>query len=142
MEPFADKAYRDVEALAPTPENRAFHRFLAGRLSEVDGQSLPATYRGVLKALRNGDAGQIDGETARIEDPFSRLIAAGVAVRLGHGDEALLRTGLDAASPNGWKRAVLAYLERLQALYQKEGKVEEAEKTGKTLDILKRREPS
>ncbi len=143
LETFDDAPYREIEALRPMPENRAFHRFLTGELSAVDDRSLPDPYRGMLKALRDGNREAVAGEAGRIKDPLSRLIAVGVAVRMGYGDhEPLLKTGLAEASRNGWKRAVLACLERLRTLYEKRGDTAEAEKTGKTLEILKRELPS
>ncbi len=138
LETFDDGPYRELEALQATPENRAFHRFLTGAFAAVDERALPGPYRGILKALREGNGAAVGREAGRIGDPLSRLIATGVAVRAGHGDEALLKGALEEASRNGWKRAVLAYLERLQALYKKQGNAEQAEKTGKTLEILKR----
>jgi hypothetical protein len=142
LETFDDTPYRELETLRPMPENQAFHRFLTGELSAVDDRNLPDLYRGMLKALRDGKSEAVNREAGRIQDPLSRLIAVGVAVRMGYGDEALLKTGLEEASRNGWKRAVLAYLERLLALHEKQGDDAEAAKIRKTLDILKRENPS
>ncbi|NPU85583.1 MAG: hypothetical protein HPY65_13990 [Syntrophaceae bacterium] len=142
LETFDDRPYREIEALRLMPENRAFHRFLTGELPSVDDRNLPDPYRGLLKALRDGKDEAVDREAGRIQDPLSRLIGIGVAVRMGHSGESLLKTGLAEASRNGWKRVVLAYLERLRLLYEKRGDAAEAEKTRKTLEILKREIPS
>ncbi|MGV8078492.1 MAG: hypothetical protein AB2L22_00315 [Syntrophales bacterium] len=143
LETFDDRLYREIETIRPMPENQSFHRFLIGELAAVEDRSLPDPYRGILKALRDKNKEAVNREAGRIQDPLSRLIAIGVAVRMGHGDnEPLLRTGLAEASRNGWKRVVLAYMERLRILYEKRGDAAEAEKTRKTLDILKRELPS
>lgn len=143
LETFDDQPYREIEEIQPTPENRAFHRFLTGELPAVDDRNLPDPYRGMLRALRDGNGEAVNLEAGRIQDPLSRLIAVGVAVRMGQGDnEPLLKTGLAEASRNGWKRVVLAYMERLRSLYEKRGNAAEADKTRKTLEILKREIPS
>ena len=48
---------------------------------------------------------------ARIDDPQSRLIAAGVLFRQGRADPGVIALAIDTASAQGWRRALLAWLQ-------------------------------
>jgi len=85
-------------------EERAYADFLAGRWAGLDASLLPAQQRALL-------AGNADAETlARIADPISRLVAAGVLFRLGRLAPAGIATAVETASANGWRRPLLAWL--------------------------------
>jgi hypothetical protein len=85
------------------PEERSYAAFLAGNWQAVDGKALPARYETVLKGGASADLGQI-------QDPLSRLIAAGVLFRRGGLAPFGVATAVDTASEQGWRRPLLAWL--------------------------------
>ncbi len=85
-------------------EERAYAAFLAGRWQGLDASLLPAQHRALLAGA--ADAGALAG----IEDPMSRLVAAGVLFRLGRLAPAGIAAATETASANGWRRPLLAWL--------------------------------
>jgi hypothetical protein len=69
---------------------------------------LPEAQRGTAAALAGG---AITREAlAAIEDPLSRLIAIAVLFQAGRADPAMIELAADTASAQGWRRALLAWL--------------------------------
>ncbi len=97
---------------------------------------LPEPYRPFWTALRNGDAVKAAAAITAIDDPLSRLIASGLAVRHGLETEAILRTAVETASQNGWKRALLAWLERLKSFHEAAGDAEKASAIRSRIDLI------
>jgi hypothetical protein len=77
---------------------------------------LPPAQRAVAQAAPT-DAG--GAPLFRIEDPLSRLVAAGVLLKTGRATPATLSIAVETASAQGWRRPLLAWLvvqaERAQA---------------------------
>lgn len=80
---------------------RDYAEFLQGKA--IAPALLPAQYR----AVADREKGLLPG----IESPLSRLIAAGVLFRSGRLDAAEIAIAVDTASDQGWRRALLAWLE-------------------------------
>lgn len=74
--------------------------------------------------------------SSAIDDPLSCLIASGLAVRHGLETEMILRTAVETASRNGWKRALLAWLERLKSFHEAAGDVEKASAIRSRIDLI------
>jgi hypothetical protein len=129
--------YLKTEAVEAVPANRNFYRFLKGDAATVDVSLLPESYRPFLMAFRSGDAAKAAVAIVAIEDPLSRLIAAGLAVRHGLEMEVILRTAVEIASQNGWKRALLAWLERLKSSYEAAGDAAKASAIRSRIDMMK-----
>jgi len=94
------------EALAADagPNEQAYAAFLAGRWQDVDASLLPAHHRALL-------AGASDARTlAAIKDPMSRLVAAGVLLRIGRLTPEGIAVATRTASDYGWRRPLLAWL--------------------------------
>jgi hypothetical protein len=104
---------------APAAE-RAYADFLAGTLAPQDAKSLPEPYRNLATAAQAGAA------VRAIEDPVSRLIAAGVLLRAGKADPQVLEVAAETASAQGWRRAVLAWLGAQALRAEQAGATEEA----------------
>jgi hypothetical protein len=85
-----------------TPEEESYAAFVTGDWKQVDGKRLPPQYGPLLK----------EGPAAlpTIEDPLSRLIAAGVLFRRGAITPDGIATAIDTASERGWRRPLLAWL--------------------------------
>jgi hypothetical protein len=87
---------------AAAPE-RAYADYLAGRGSP---QQLPLLPEAQRKVAASGDAAALAG----IEDPLSRLVAAGVLFQTGRASPAVMAAATDTASAQGWRRPLLAWL--------------------------------
>jgi hypothetical protein len=111
------------------PAERAYADFLAGTLAPADAKLLPEVYRGV--------AGGAGGEAALkgIKDPLSRVIAAGVLLRTGRADPAVLQVAADTASEQGWRRAVIAWLGAQALRAEKAGATEEAQRLRRRMEL-------
>jgi hypothetical protein len=130
--------YLKVAAAQPVPTNRNFYLFLKGEKGAVDRSLLPAQYRPFLDALRSGNTVEAEQAiTAMEDDPLSRLIAAGIAVRFNLENEAILKAAVETASRNGWKKALLVWLERLRAFHEAAGDGAKAAAVRQRIDLMK-----
>jgi hypothetical protein len=91
----------------------AYADYLDGTL---DGMPLPAARAALLPPAQQvaraagADAVKRHAAIAAIEDPFSRLLAAAVALRDGTASPAVIATAIDTASERGWRVPLLAWL--------------------------------
>ena len=90
-----------------TADDQAYRAFLSGEWQAQDVAKLPAQYRGVASAR---DEAARNRAMQQIEDPVSRLVAAGALFRLAQLSPAGLTTAVDTASAQGYRRPLLAYL--------------------------------
>jgi hypothetical protein len=127
--------YSRLEAAQSVPANRSFYLFLKGDAAAT-GALLPEHYRKFFAALNAGNATETGIAVAKIDDPLSRLIAAGLAVRRHAENEALLRMAVDTASRNGWKRGLLAWLKRLAVFYEASGEAAKAAAIRQRIDLI------
>lgn len=87
------------------PAERAYAAWLAGsELPAAEVALLPQRQR-ALAALPSDEA------IAKIDDPLSRLVAAGVQFKRGLATPATIATAIQTASDQGWRRPLLAWLE-------------------------------
>lgn len=119
LEDMEEGEYLKINDVGPSLQNHSFHAFLKGEASQVDENLLPGQYHGFYRTMKR-DAGAADclQEIGKMEDPLPQLVALGVLVRLRHYDESVLKKAVDISSAQGWKKALLAYLERLQNYYE------------------------
>lgn len=121
-----DEDFVKIDAVESNSSNRNFHDFLKGDLKRVQVTLLPDQYHGMASTLLMGNTDKLAPELRKIEDPISRIIACGVCVRVGRFDEELLTAAVSTASYNGWKRALLAYLEKLRIFYTERSQQDKA----------------
>jgi hypothetical protein len=105
---------------APAPE-RAYADYLAGRSAPPDVALLPPQHRAAAEA---GGAAAVKA----IEDPLSRLVAAGVLFRTGRATPEVLALAAETASAQGWRRPLLAWLGVQATRAEQAGAVEEAQR--------------
>lgn len=86
------------------PPEQAYARYLAGQAGPADAERLPPAHRALLGPAVPAAAVQA------VADPLSRLVAAGVLLRRGQADAALVAVAVDTASAQGWRRPLLAWL--------------------------------
>jgi hypothetical protein len=137
LEVIDDREYLRIDATQPLPQNRSFHKFLKGDLGRVEEKQLPGQYQDFFMAYRRGRLVDVTGELSKMEDPLSRLIAAGFLVQQDKCDEECLKITIDTASKNGWKKALLAYLERLQTFYETKKEMEKATIVRNKIELIK-----
>lgn len=101
------------------PAEQAYADYLQAKLLPQDAALLPEPQRAAF----------INGEAAikSMTDPLSQLVAAGVALQLGRASPALVQMAVDAASVQGWRRPLLAWLGVQLALAEKPGSGQTAE---------------
>jgi hypothetical protein len=129
--------YKKIEAVQPMPDNSNYYTFLSGDIAGVNDALLPKQYRKFYKALSGKDLVGAGNAIAAIEDnPVSQLIAAGLAVRLHMESEDILQTAVNAASVNGWKAALLAWLERMAAFYESKGDAAKAKTVRQRMELI------
>ena len=85
---------------------RAYAAYLAGRWQGLDAALLPAQHQAVVRA----PAGQASSVRAGIQDPLSRMVAAGVMMRTGRIAPADIFVATETASGQGWRRPLLMWL--------------------------------
>ncbi|HLS54548.1 MAG TPA: hypothetical protein VK052_00650 [Zeimonas sp.] len=83
---------------------RAYAAYIGGRWQGIDATLLPTPHRAVL--ARGGDGGAL----VTIDDPVSKLVAAGALFRVGRSAPADIATAVDTAAANGWRRPLVAWL--------------------------------
>lgn len=113
--------FERLRADSPAAE-RAYADYLAGRIPPSDVPLLPAQHRAV--AAGQGDAAAVQA----IEDPLSRLVAAGVLFRTGRASPQVLAIAGDTASAQGWRRPLLAWLGVQAQRAEQAGATEEAQR--------------
>lgn len=100
---FEDCSGFDALAQDAAPPERAYALYLAGQMDPQQAGLLPPQHR-AMAAGANGSA------LAALEDPLARLVAAGVLMRSGRADGQTISAAIDAASAQGWRRPLLAWL--------------------------------
>jgi hypothetical protein len=138
IEAFDDGEYLRIDALQPVLQNRNFYNFLKGSFDTVDERLLPRQYDGFLRAFRKGEIVDIAHEISGIEDPLSKLIAVGLLVQKNTYDEGILKIAIDTASHNGWKRALLVYLDKLQSFYEMKKETQKAANIEQKIQLIKK----
>jgi hypothetical protein len=108
---------------------RAYADFLQGKGTAEQAKLLPEEYRGVAGGQGGGAA------LNKIKSPVSRLIAAGVLLRMERADPEVLQIATDTASEQGWRRAVLAWLGAQAMRAEKAGASEEAARLRRRMEL-------
>jgi len=114
---------------APPPE-RAYGDYLAGKVLPPDVALLPPAHRGVAAASADGAA------VKAIEDPFARLVAAGVLFETGRASPDVLQLAVDTASSEGWRRPLLAWLGAQARRAELAGAREESERLRRRMALV------
>jgi hypothetical protein len=123
------EGFEALRADAPAAE-RAYADYLAGRIAPADVPLLPAQHRAV--AVGKGDAAALGA----IEDPLSRLVAAGVLFRSGRASPQVLVLASDTASAQGWRRPLLAWLGVQAQRAEQAGATEEAQRLRRRIALV------
>jgi hypothetical protein len=113
---------------------RAYADYLAGRAQPQDLALLPAPQRMVADATSGPEAAAV--ALRAIDDPLSRLIAAGVLLQSGRASPDVLQTAVDTASAQGWRRPLLAWLNVQRARAEQAGDTAQAERLRRRIEVV------
>jgi hypothetical protein len=83
-----------------TPAQRAYAAYLDGNWQGLDVSLLPEQHRAVVA----------NGQVAGVQDPLSRLVAAGALFKAGRVTPEGIVQATDTASSQGWRRPLLTWL--------------------------------
>ena len=122
----------DAVALDAAADEQAYARYLRGQLAAGDVALLPKAQQAVAPLAPEQAAAAL----AAIEDPLSRLVAAGVLAVRGPVPMAVVTQAVDTASAQGWRRAVMAWLINQQRLARALGDTVLADQVQRRLDLL------
>ena len=87
-------------------------------------------------ALAQSSAANAAALLKGVEDPLSRLVAAGALAVRGPLPMAVVQQAVDTASAHGWRRALMAWLITQQRLAQAQGDSAMAAQVQRRLDVL------
>ena len=106
------------------PAERAYADYLAGKLQSQDINLLPKNQQLSAQAAFMGTQPAIES----IADPLAKLVASGTTLQAGNASPALVQAAVDAASSQGWRRPLLAWLGVQLKLFEASGSQAEAER--------------
>ena len=122
----------DALAADAAPAELAYSRYLTGAPLPGDAALLPKAHQSLVVAT--GVAS--DAALAAVEDPLSRLVAAGVLLRRGMATPGTVQTAVDTASARGWRRPLLAWLRVAQERASAGGATDEVARLQRRIDVL------
>jgi hypothetical protein len=103
-------AYQTLAMDAKPPE-RAYAAFLSGDWTTLDPAQLPAPYQTlVTQAQRQSATVQTNSPLGQIQDPLSRLVAAGMLYKKELITPDGIALAVEMASNQGWRRPLLTWL--------------------------------
>lgn len=100
--------YLAVAADAKPPE-QAYAAFISGHWTGLDAKLLPVAYQGLV-ANPAAASTAANSQLSQIEDPLSRLIAAGALLQRELLTPVDIGLAVDISSNQGWRRPLLAWL--------------------------------
>jgi len=137
LEAFDDREFLRIDAVEPILQNKNFYSFLKGAFDNVDENQLPQQYVGFFRAFKSGKKDEIAHEISKMDNSLSKLIVLGLLVQKNKTDEMELTLAIDIASQNGWKKAILAYLGKLQSYYEVNNKPDKAAHVAERIQLIK-----
>lgn len=121
----------DALAADAAPAEQAYARYLAGGATAADVRLLPPAHQAVAQVVNAPDAA-----LASIEEPLSRLVAAGVLFKRGVATPGVIAQAVDTASAQGWRRPLLAWLKVQQQRAQAGGAADEAARIQRRIELV------
>lgn len=113
------------------PAERAYADYLASRLLVQDINLLPKDQQISAQAT----VSRVQPAIQSIADPLARLVAAATVFQAGLASPALVQTAVDAASSQGWRRPLLAWLGVQLKLAEASGNAQEAERVRRRIAL-------
>ena len=114
------------------PAERAYADYLVGKLAPQDINLLPKDQQISAQAQYLRAPAAIES----IADPLAKLVAAGTAFQAGLASPALVQAAVDAASSQGWRRPLLAWLGVQLKLAEASGNTTEAARVQRRIALI------
>lgn len=114
-----------------TAAERAYAAYLAGRWQGLDAALLPEQHQQVVRT----GPGAASGVLAAIQDPLSRMVAAGALMQAGRVAPADIVVATETASGQGWRRPLLMWLGVAQKRAQAAGDAAETARIQRRIDL-------
>lgn len=115
-----------------TQAERAYAAYLTGRWQGLDPMLLPEQHRAVVKT----GEGQAKSVLNAIQDPLSRLVAAGALLQMGRITPDDIATATETASTQGWRRPLLMWLGVAQKRAEAVGNAAEMARIQRRIDLV------
>lgn len=115
---------------------QAYQRYLSGHPRPDDLGLLPAIQRPVAHWLLAPGTSDPAPLLLALADPLSRLVAAGVLMQAGQASPAVMKLASEAASDQGWRRPLLAWLGLMARHAAAAGDADEAQRLQRRMDLL------
>ena len=113
---------------------RAYADYLRGSVSPQDIELLPQAQRAAASPGVAADGGA--AALRAMDDPLSRLVAAGVLFQAGRASPQAITLAVDAASQQGWRRPLAAWLLVQVRLAEQAGDGEEAARLRRRIEVV------
>jgi hypothetical protein len=114
-------------------DDRIYGDYVTGSLREADAKRLPARYRDIATA---GGESARNNALRQMEDPVSRLVAAGVLFRLAQLSPEGLALAIETSSAQGFRRPLLAYLNVQAKLAESDGDAASVQAIRRRIDLV------
>lgn len=124
-------AFEKLRQDAPAAES-AYADYLASRIRPQDVALLPPQHRAIANASPESAAAALQS----IEDPLSRLVAAGVLLESKRATPAVLSEAVKTASAQGWRRPLLAWLGVQAMRAEQAGDSEEVQRLRRKMTLV------
>lgn len=113
--------YAELARIQTTAEDRVYYQFVTLKWDGLDTAGLPPHYAVLVKT----ESARMKAHLATIDDPLSRLLAAGLVTLRKQGDDTILSLAAETASTQGWRQPLLVYLKLLQKRAIEQGALDE-----------------
>lgn len=136
-----DSLCEAFEPLAPDVSEslRAYDRYIAGQAGPGDAKLLPAQHQSIAQAQEGADLAAM---LRKMEDPMSRLVAAGVLYRRQKANSGVVEVGVETSSEQGWRRPLLAWLMVAKAQAEAAVNTDAAQDAQRRMDLVAPPEPA
>jgi hypothetical protein len=114
-----------------TPAQRAYADYLRGQVSAATVPLLPPPQR-AAGTRTDWD----DSPLPSMDDPLSLLVAAGVLLQTGKANPAIIEQAVAAASAQGWRRPLLAWLGVQLQRAKQAGQTEEIDRISRRIALV------
>ena len=114
------------------PAERAYADYLVGKLAPQDVNLLPKDQQISAQAV----VLRAQAAITNIADPLAKLVGAGAVFQAGLASPALVQSAVDAASSQGWRRPLLAWLGVQLAMADKAGDSLEAARLQRRIALI------
>ena len=114
------------------PQEQAYAAFIAGQWNALNAELLPTHYRSLVSAAPT----QSSAALSQLPDPLARLVGAGALLQNARLTAPDIALAIDAASAQGWRRPLLAWLGLQQKRAQDAGDTAAAAAVQRRIDLI------